>query len=589
MATAQSSPRLAQSKPAALAADYNLRILWPIARYFEERFGDEGLQQLAAAGGLVPSDFDATTSRWVSAASFEAILARARALLDSEDEFMRACVHRIKEAYGPLRYVLWATSPGGVFNQAASQYSLVSTCGDLVMTPSGPTATHCHFTSRVPFSRLACLARQAQGGALPTFWGLPPAYVKETACVGRGDPSCELDYHWYTTRRWLPTVLGALMAALCGWALSRSGLAVVPTPVMLGVLGAALGYLFEVRRTERVNERTREEVMGALRDLARDESDARRELLGMHQRQKDWTRLVEEEMNARAAAVQAAVSGGQEVQSARASTLLGFSHDLRNPLQVIRMSIDYLRGCAGVVAEKDAADSIGDMDLAVERMSHMLGDLVRVTQAQRAFVPMAPQAVAIPGLTNGLRRRLRALVHGRNLRSTVSATREAPEVMEMDPLALDRILDNLLTNAAKYTERGSIDVVLDGTPGHLVLKVSDTGCGIPAESLGRIFEAGGSSPRSRRGDSFGVGLSVVVQLLDQIGGRLEVMSRPDAGTTFWVYLPLVARCERPSTRPSSTDASSSTRVRSSPETSLSATSAAGGALGRVVTIRHLPS
>jgi signal transduction histidine kinase len=358
---------------------------------------------------------------------------------------------------------------------------------------------------------------------------------------------------------------------------------------MLGVLGAALGYLFEVRRTERVNERTREEVMGALRDLARDESDARRELLGMHQRQKDWTRLVEEEMNARAAAVQAAVSGGQEVQSARASTLLGFSHDLRNPLQVIRMSIDYLRGCAGVVAEKDAADSIGDMDLAVERMSHMLGDLVRVTQAQRAFVPMAPQAVAIPGLTNGLRRRLRALVHGRNLRSTVSATREAPEVMEMDPLALDRILDNLLTNAAKYTERGSIDVVLDGTPGHLVLKVSDTGCGIPAESLGRIFEAGGSSPRSRRGDSFGVGLSVVVQLLDQIGGRLEVMSRPDAGTTFWVYLPLVARCERPSTRPSSTDASSSTRVRSSPETSLSATSAAGGALGRVVTIRHLPS
>jgi signal transduction histidine kinase len=577
MATAQSSPPLLQPPPAAVAADYNLRILWPIARYFEDRLGHQGLQALAAAGGLVPSDFDAAsaTSRWVSARSFEAILAHARAQLGSDDAFMRACIHRIQEAYGPLRYVLWATSPGAVFNQAASQYALVSTCGDLVMSASGPTSTHCHFTSRVPFTRLACLARQAQGGALPTFWGLPAAYVKETACVGRGDASCELDYHWYTTRRWLPTLLGALAAALCGWALSKSGLTVVPTPLMLGVLGAALGYLFEVRRTERVNERTREEVMGALRDLAHDESDARRELLGMHQRQKDWTRLVEEEMNARAAAIQAAVSGGQEVQSARASTLLGFSHDLRNPLQVIRMSTDYLRASPGLATDEDAVDSLGDMDLAIERMSHMLGDLVRVTQAQREFVPMTPQVVPIPGLTEGLRRRLRALVHGRNVRSTVSATREVPETLEMDPIALDRILDNLFTNAAKYTERGSIDVVLDGTPGHLVLKVSDTGCGIPAESLGRIFEPGGSSPRSRRGDSFGVGLSVVVQLLDQIGGRLEVMSRPQAGTTFWVYLPLVARIQRPSIRPAP------------PAGARKGTSSApAGALERVVTIRH---
>ena len=48
------------------------------------------------------------------------------------------------------------------------------------------------------------------------------------------------------------------------------------------------------------------------------------------------------------------------------------------------------------------------------------------------------------------------------------------------------------------------------------------------------------TPESRRGDSFGVGLSVVVQLLDQIGGRLEVMSKPASGTTFWVYFPVAA-------------------------------------------------
>jgi signal transduction histidine kinase len=581
MVKAESSPSRVSSKAPPPAADYNLRIMWPLARYIEERFGQDGLRGLAAAGGVEPTVFDGT-NRWVSAEGLEAMVAHARSLMASNEEYMQACAHRIKEAYGPLRYLTWATSPGAVFAQAAAQYALISTSGEFTIEPSGPTSAHGRFTSRVPFSRLTCLMRQAQSAALPTFWGLPPAYIKEDECVGRGDPTCELHYHWYATRRWLPTIVGSLAAALVGWALARLGFTVVPTPVMLGVLGAALGHLFEVRRTERVNERTREEVLGALRDLAHDESDARRELLGMHQRQKDWTRLVEEEMTARAAAIQVAVSGVEEVHSARASTLLGFSHDLRNPLQIIQMSAEYLDGAPALKGDKDALDSLGDLHQAVDRMRLMLSDLVKLTKAQREFVQMAPQVVLISGLTDALRRRLRALVHGRDVRTTVFATREAPESIEMDPLALDRILDNLLTNAAKYTERGSIVIELDGTPGYLILKVSDTGCGIPPESLDRIFEPGGSNPRSRRGDSFGVGLSVVVQLLDQIGGRLEVMSRPGSGTTFWVYLPLVARTEGRSSMPQLEAVTTGAPPRL-------AQLSGGGALSRVVTIRKLPA
>jgi len=583
MVAAESTPSPTISKPVAPAADYNLRILWTLARYVEARFGQDGLREVALAGALESSAFDAT-NRWVSADVFEAVIARARTLMASDDEFKGACTYRIKEAYGPLRYVLWAMSPGAVFAQGANQYRLVSTCGDLEMVGMGATWAHARFTSRVPFSRLNCLVRQAQGAALPTLWGLPPAYLREDSCVGRGDATCELHYHWYTTRRWVPPVLGALASGLAGWALSRIGLAQVPTPLMLAVLGGALGYLLEVRRTEGVNDRTREEVMSALRELAQEESSARRELLGMHLRQKDWTRLVEEEMTARAAAIQEAVSGVQEMQSARATTLLGFSHDLRNPLQVIRMSAQYLDGNAALKSDRDALDSLGDIHQAVDRMQRMLGDLVRVTKAQREFVHMAPQNVPISALTDGLRRRLRALVHGRDVRGTVFATREAPPTVEMDPLALDRILDNLLTNAAKYTERGSIVVEVDGTPGYLLLKVSDTGCGIAPEALDRIFEPGGSSPRSRRGDSFGVGLSVVVQLLDQIGGRLEIMSRLGAGTTFWVYLPLVYRSERhPSAVPELPEGA--TGAESVQPRQLSAE----GALSRVVTIRKLPA
>ena len=128
---------------------------------------------------------------------------------------------------------------------------------------------------------------------------------------------------------------------------------------------------------------------------------------------------------------------------------------------------------------------------------------------------------------------------------------------------------------------GRYVVELDGTPGYLVIKVSDTGCGIASEDLERIFDPGGSNPKSRRGDSFGVGLSVVVQLLDQIGGRLEVMSRPAAGTTFWVNLPIVA--ERRSTVPSSADLSLVSGAAPAYDISRVA------ALSRVVRIRRLPA
>jgi signal transduction histidine kinase len=530
------------SRPRASTAtaptpDYNLRILWTLARYVEDTFGEAALREVAHAGGVAPGNFEGNF--WVGAEAFEAILAGARARMKDDEEFKRACVYRIKEAYGPLRYILWATSVPAVFTAASKQYLLMSRCGELSVVEHSRTSAHIRFHSTSgPYSRMNCLARQAQSCALPTFWGLPPAYVRESACIAKGDATCELHYHWYVARRWFPVVAGGLLAALVGMVLSRLRLPSVPASVAMALVGTVIGYLTEVRRAERSNEATRREVMEAFQELAREEAESRSELLRMHDRQKEWTRLVEEEMSSRTAAFQKLASGVEELHLARASTLLGFSHDLRNPLQIIQMSAEYLKTVAPVQNDREAVESLHDIALAVDRMRQMLGDLVHVTKAQRDFVTMAPQRVETRGLTEALRRRLRALSYGSAVRTTVFKTREAPEHLEIDPLALDRIIDNLLTNAIKYTDRGSIVLELDGTPGYLVLKVSDTGRGIEPDSVDSIFEAGGSNPESRQGDSFGVGLSVVVQLLDQIGGRLEMMSKPSSGTTFWVYLPV---------------------------------------------------
>jgi signal transduction histidine kinase len=523
-----------ESRPSS--ADYNLRILWPLARWIEDKLGAGALASIVEGTGVVPGQFDAK-SDWVSAEVFETILARARARMTDDETFMRACSYRIKEAYGPIRYVLWATSPGAVYAQMVKTYHLVSTVGKFSILSHGRT----HFHVRVDpdgraISRLNCLVRQANMRVLPRMWGLPLAHVKETACVGLGDTTCELHLRWYAARSVVPMLLGTAIFGIVGMVLRNFGVASVPTPLFLATLGAALGYIVEVRRTERVNQTTRQEMMDALRQLADEEAETRREIVALHQRQREWTRLVEEQVGERTSTLEQVVGGMQELQHERATTLLGFSHDLRSPLQVVQFGAEVVR--MRCTSDAYLIGVVDDMDEAVRQMKRMLGDLLTTASAQRSTPQFTSQKLEVPELSERLRRRLRALVHGRDVRTTVFGTREAPDAIDIDPLLLDRIADNLLTNAAKYTERGSIVVELDGIPGFLVVKVSDTGCGIDPAAIERIFEPGGSSADSRRGDSFGVGLSVVVKLLERIGGRLEVMSKPGEGTTFWVYLPL---------------------------------------------------
>jgi signal transduction histidine kinase len=168
----------------------------------------------------------------------------------------------------------------------------------------------------------------------------------------------------------------------------------------------------------------------------------------------------------------------------------------------------------------------------------MLGDFVSAATAKRAIVRVIPQKLDVASLTTSLTRRLRALVQGRPIVPSVMRTREAPDTIYFDPLVFDRVTDNLLTNAAKYTERGSIVVEVTGKDGFIVIQVSDSGRGIDEVELERIFQPDGSNKDSRARDSFGVGLSVVLQLLEQVGGSLEVMSQPGRGTTFWANFPV---------------------------------------------------
>jgi signal transduction histidine kinase len=381
------------------------------------------------------------------------------------------------------------------------------------------------------------VARQASCSALPTFFGLPSATVREASCIARGDASCELHFTWLDRRGWLPTVAGAVLSAVL-FSLARRYLHVDVGPFVGAVLGGSLGYAYEVRRAAASNVELSEEAAGAFRLLASDEVAARRELVELTDRQRQWTRLVEEQVAERTTTLEKVVEGLDGLQQSRATSIRGFSHDLRNPLFVVRGNTQFLR--ERYTTDEDV-EILHDMETAAIQIETMLSRLMDVATAETGLVKLAPRPVSVGPLADTLRRRLKALVQGRDIEVTVTKARDAPEEIVIDPLVFDRVIDNILTNAAKYTDRGRIGLEISGTkgaPGFLTLKLTDTGQGIAAEQVERIFRPRPSGEAATRANSYGIGLSSVVRLLAQIGGRIDVMSTHDVGTTFWAHLPL---------------------------------------------------
>lgn len=513
--------------------ELNLRILWSIARYVSDRYGSVALDRIASSVQIAPSDLDGK-SRWVSSEQFAGFVAGARALMESDDELRKASAHRLREGYGPLRYLLWAVSPGLMYAQATKTMPLVSTISRYEIVSSGQNRMHARYTSQKPESRLMCISRQAQVAAIPTLWGLPAAQLRESSCVANGDPSCDYHLRYFESRRFLPMLLG--LAAGVIFSLLMFGFQNVPAAICCSALCAAIGLIWETRRTNLANIDVGCEMNEALVQVAREDAEARREILALHQRQWEWSRAMEAQVAERTDTLRQVTQRIQKLRAERETTLRGFSHDLRNPLCSLKLGASWLKDhSAGM--EGTARTVIDDQVESVQRIEDLLAELMTVAGSEDGFKSINPQDLDVTRLADRLRARLSALVLGRNIRIGVLPTREAPTKIETDPLIFDRVIDNLLTNAGKYTERGSILVEVGGTPGFLTIKVSDTGRGIDAEKISLIFEPGGSEVSSRAPNSYGLGLSVVVRLLAQIGGRLEVMSRPGQGTTFWAHFP----------------------------------------------------
>lgn len=220
--------------------------------------------------------------------------------------------------------------------------------------------------------------------------------------------------------------------------------------------------------------------------------------------------------------------------------LANTSHELRTPLHGI-MNI-----AETIVANEQKrlnADSLKSMELLItisRRMSHMLGDLLDVARLREQRIVLQSEAFSIQSVVPGIFGMLEFMVRSKPVRFVMDIDAGAPPV-RADEKRVVQILYNLLHNAIKFTEEGTIVVSAKPKGERLFLSVTDTGRGMDEETLARVFlpyEQGDDG--AENGSGLGLGLSISKQLAELHGGALTVSSEPGRGSEFQFDLPLAA-------------------------------------------------
>ena len=221
--------------------------------------------------------------------------------------------------------------------------------------------------------------------------------------------------------------------------------------------------------------------------------------------------------------------------------LAGVAHDLRNPLSALRMSTVLFRADRPLPAEERLRHTLGIVTRQVDRLDRMVGDLLDVANIEAGQLDLKVDKHDLRELIQPALDLLESTSASHEFRLTVPQQRL---VVECDPMRVEQVLFNLVSNAMKYCPAGgAVEIAVSEEDGQAVLSVTDQGVGISAEDQLRLFEpfqrVGAAA--SSRTPGMGLGLFVVRRIVEAHGGHLEVRSAPGEGSTFRVFLPLAVR------------------------------------------------
>ena len=235
----------------------------------------------------------------------------------------------------------------------------------------------------------------------------------------------------------------------------------------------------------------------------------------------------------------------EQASRAKSQFLAVMSHELRTPLNAVLGMAEVLARSTPLtprqqrmlqqvrVSGRQLADIISDLlDLAVIEAGKL-----RIVSAPLSLRPLVEETVEM----------FREDAQRRGLELALDIDPALPDRIVSDGQRVRQVLINLLGNALKFTERGSVRVSVAPADGHVRFAVSDTGIGIDEAFLPNLYDAfrQADGTLSRRFGGTGLGLTISRELCLALGGRIDVVSRPGKGSTFWFELPMRLAAEEP--------------------------------------------
>lgn len=229
-----------------------------------------------------------------------------------------------------------------------------------------------------------------------------------------------------------------------------------------------------------------------------------------------------------------------ESEERRREAIAAARHDIASPIATGRGYVQILQRRYDDMTPEQRARALSALAASFERLEDYSHRLLFDERLEVSAPTLRWSLLPVETFLDGVARDHDASLHAREI--TVRATRleACPPTVAADPALLREVLDNLLSNAAKFTERGGeINLLARRQQDFVRIEVVDSGCGIPLEEQATVFERHTRTRQSRRDavPGMGLGLSIVRRIVQAHGGNVGLHSRPGKGTMVWVTFP----------------------------------------------------